>query len=94
MPERILDLFLAWNLVVGGKKGQMMWEFSLLTVIWSLWKERNLRCFDGRSSHWKGLVEKVKYLVPSWVLIHPIFRGFSLDLVLFKWREVALEEGA
>lgn len=61
-----------------------MWKFSFLAVIWSLWKERNLRCFKGRSYHWQALVDRAKFSMASWVLLLPLLRGFSLDLVMFK----------
>lgn len=64
----------------------------LLSGDLDLRKERNVRCFDGSSFPLHVVVERAKFLVASWILILPHFRGFTMDL-LFKWREVALEEG-
>lgn len=63
-----------------------------MVVIWSIWKERNTRCFDGITYPMQRLVDKAKFLVASWVLVLPIFRGFSMNLLIFRWREVALEK--
>lgn len=42
-----------------------MWRFSFLAVIWALWKERNLRCFEGKSSSVEALVDKCRFIVAS-----------------------------
>lgn len=72
-----------------------MWNFSLLAIIWSLWKERNVKCFDATSSSVEVVVEVVidraKFLVASRASVLPLFRGFSLDSILLNWKEVALQ---
>lgn len=55
MPNTVLELFLAWRFGIGSKIRRIMWRWSFMAVIWSLWKERNTRCFDSnvpRSSWW------------------------------------------
>ena len=52
-----------------------MWRLSFLAVIWTIWNERNSRCFEGIASNESNLVEKSKFLVarvvkgsvPIWV---------------------------
>lgn len=64
-----------------------------MAVIWSLWRERNASFFHGTTSHLQVLVERAKFFVASWVGDVPQFRDFSMDFILFKWKEVAFEEG-
>lgn len=82
MPNRIYDLFLAWRWGTGLGRGRIMWSSPFLAVIWSLWRERNARCFERSSSQVQVLVDIARFLVASWVLVLPQFRGFSYDLIL------------
>ena len=63
-----------------------MWRLSFLAVIWTIWKERNSRCFEGIAVSESRLVEKTKLLVALWVFILPSFKGYSLDQIVFHWK--------
>lgn len=45
LSRRVDEHFQSWNLAVDSKRGRMMWRLSLMADLWSLWKERNVRCF-------------------------------------------------
>ena len=62
------SLFEYWKLGVGSKGGKTMSKFSFLAVIWTIWKERNRRCFEGLSSNESQMGEKIKHLVATWAL--------------------------
>ena len=66
-----------------------MW-LSFLAVIWTIWKERNSRCFEGIASNESRLMKKSKFLVAFWMSILHSFRGYSLDQIVYHWKEVAL----
>ena len=53
-------------------------------------KERNSRCFEGISSSESRLVDKTKFLVALWVSINPSFKGYSIDQIVYQWKELAL----
>ena len=76
IPHSLLVLFEFWRLGVGFKKGKIMLSVSLLAVIRSIWKERNLRGFEGKSSEASTLVEKINYFVVLWVSSNPLFKGY------------------
>lgn len=77
-----------WLLGVGSAKGRVMWKASFLVLIWTIWKERNSRCFEGVSSPKETLAYRVKFFVASRVSVLPNFRGHSIDSMLRCWREM------
>lgn len=89
LSRRVLYHFLAWSCAVGSKRGTMMWHLSFMAGTWSLWKERNVRCFDGCSSLLQVAVERAKFWVASWASVLPFSTSIPIDLILFKWGEVA-----
>lgn len=44
---------------------------------------------EGIASSESILVEKSKFLVTFWVSIIPSFRGYSLQQILYHWKELA-----
>ena len=69
LPHALPELFQAWKAPIGDPRGKVMWWLSFFVVIWTIWKERNLRCFEGIASNESMLVEKSKFLVALWVSI-------------------------
>lgn len=47
-PYIICWLIQEWGLSKGSARGNVMWK-SFLAVLWVLWKEKNSRCFEGKS---------------------------------------------
>ena len=63
-----------------------MWKLSFVVTLWTIWKERNVRHFEGKSSSVDSLPEKVKLLVALWVSPHPLFHDFSIDSIMVNWK--------
>ena len=89
LPNSLLELFQAWKAPIGDSRGKVMWRLSFLAVIWTIWKERNLRCFKGIASSESNVVEKLKFFVALWVSINASFRGYSLQQTMYHWKELA-----
>lgn len=83
------DFYQAWSIGVGSARGKIMWKSSFMAVKFTLWKERNSRCFNRVSSSKEAIAFKVEFLVASWVSVLPIFRGYSIDDITICWKEVA-----
>lgn len=67
IPNSLSSLFEFWRLGVGFRRRRIVWNVSFLAVIWSIWKQRNLWCFEGISSDVSILVDRVKHSVAIWV---------------------------
>ena len=87
--QSLQDLFQAWKAPSGGPRGKELWKLSFLAVLWTIWKERNSRCFEGASNSQRCLVERTKFLVALWVSTSPLFKDFSIDQIKHHWKEIA-----
>lgn len=59
-----------------------MCRTAFLAVLWTIWRERNSRCFANLACHGETLPDRLKMIIALWVSIHPIFRGISMDLIV------------
>lgn len=75
-PQNIQAHFEAWRAPINFPRGKAMWRASFLALVWIVWKERNARCFEGRSSKEQVLEEKLKFTVASWMKVLPLFKAF------------------
>lgn len=66
-----------------------MWKLFFLAVIWSIWKERNRRCFEGKVANVNMVAEAVKRSVALWVSLLPQFKGISMPSIFQNWKETA-----
>lgn len=71
-------------------KNQIKWDFILkdllwcssFAVIWAIWKEQNMISFEGKSSPLDVIVDRIRFLVASWVSsLLPDFMGLALDQI-------------
>ena len=86
-PRPIQDLIKSWKSPISHPRGKEMWNVAFLAVIWTLWKERSARCFEGVEKRCEFLWEKIKFSVASWVSINPIFQDSSVDQIMRNWKE-------
>lgn len=67
---------------------------SFLAIIWSLWKERNTRCFEDKSCSMTSLAEKIKFSIAVRISILLNFRDFFVGLIVIHWEEIAFSSGS
>jgi hypothetical protein len=48
MNGRVLDLMACWKGQRGNKMVMNVWRMAPLCLMWTIWKERNARCFENR----------------------------------------------
>ena len=89
LPHSLPVLFQAWKAPIGDLRGKVMWRLSFFVTIWTIWKERNSRYFEGIASSESRHVERSKFLAALWVSIFPSFRGYSFDQIMYHWKELA-----
>jgi hypothetical protein len=46
MNDRVLDLLVCWKGQRGNKMVMEVWRMAPLCLMWTIWKERNARCFE------------------------------------------------
>ena len=76
-----MQLFVAWKMGVGRKRGGLMWKLSFRAIIWAIWKERNRRCFEQESILKPTLLDKVKFLDAPWAAALLQFHVISIDSI-------------
>eukprot|EP00268_Persea_americana_P033489 TRINITY_DN33165_c1_g2_i2.p1 TRINITY_DN33165_c1_g2~~TRINITY_DN33165_c1_g2_i2.p1 ORF type:complete len:146 (+),score=9.08 TRINITY_DN33165_c1_g2_i2:242-679(+) len=93
LPNSLSALFEFWRLGVGFTRERILRNASFLVVIWSIWKERNRRCFEGRSSDVSILVDRVKHSVATWVsliLFSKAYISVRSFIIGRKWSSLTL----
>ena len=89
LPFSLFHLFEVWNLGVSSCRGRIMWRCSFVATLWVIWKERDNRCFQDKATNEILLRDKIKHLVASWAFPLASFRGFMMDMIWRKWKEMS-----
>ncbi|WMV26816.1 hypothetical protein MTR67_020201 [Solanum verrucosum] len=56
MPSKITEALFSWEIARAGVVDRNRWRMVLACIWWTIWKQRNSRCFEN-SNH---TVEKIK----------------------------------
>ncbi|CAN4119661.1 unnamed protein product [Withania somnifera] len=49
--ERTEQALVSWNLEGSGRTDKSRWRIVPAVIWWTIWKERNSRCYENKSSH-------------------------------------------
>lgn len=85
MPRKMIGLFAQWNLWGLGDRGWCFWACLIHAVLWGIWKEKNLRIFEGRSKSSNGVIDSIIREVGSWIFVSKEFQGLSLFSFVRDW---------
>lgn len=72
---------------------KLMWRSTFPAAVWIIWREQNNRCFERKVSIKDSIIERIKIVVASWMLILSYFRGIRLDYFMFNWKKISPSSG-
>lgn len=70
-------------------KGRILWRCSPIVLCWSIWMERNARCFDCKGIANSKIPECALSLMFSWA--SHWFRGMRFQDLMFDWDCIVLK---
>jgi hypothetical protein len=85
MPRRVVDLFACWW-KAGRSRSAAVWKMVPICILWCVWKERNLRCFEDLESSMENIVASFFRMLYFWTVafLSPLSISFSDFLVRFS----------
>lgn len=66
MPGRTSELLLCWNTEIEFTTDKNRWKIVPATIWWTIWKERNLRCFEDTTNSLQKIKMKCILLFCFW----------------------------
>jgi hypothetical protein len=85
MPRRVVDLFSCWW-KAGRSRSAAVWKMVPICILWCVWKERNLRCFEDLENSMENIVASFLHLLYLWTeaFLSPVSISFSDFFVRFS----------
>ncbi|XP_026451280.1 uncharacterized protein LOC113351529 [Papaver somniferum] len=83
-------LLQSWSIHVLSKKAKLICHLIPLGICWELWLERNGRVHGRRHKTKDELLFAMKLNIRLWSSNMEIFRGYSMNQVLFQWEDVVM----
>lgn len=84
MLESTMDMINQWNAWGMGPRRKLFWSCLVHGILWSIWKERNLRIFEGQSKVSCEVADSYKRS-GSWVSTSKEFRDISISALMRDW---------
>ena len=70
LPQDVNQLIEADFMMHRDKRTNLLWSLVIIAVLWSLWKEMNLRIFKEKEGSLANIIEAVYYWVALWASVH------------------------
>jgi hypothetical protein len=85
MPRRVVNLFSCWW-KAGWSRSATIWKMVPICILWCVWKERNLRCFEDLENSIENIVASFLHLLYLWTeaFLSLVSISFSDFLVHFS----------
>lgn len=85
LDSTVGELLLEW---VGGPflgRWGVAWKPIPSVIFWSVWKERNKRIFDRKKGGVRGVSERAKWNLVSWLSLGKEFSRYSMEEFYLSW---------
>ncbi|WMV11421.1 hypothetical protein MTR67_004806 [Solanum verrucosum] len=82
MPKTTMELLNSWTRIGNRGKSEDWWKTIPACIWWTLWKERNARCFEGQNDSFQRIEMKCLSLLFFWCKQELV--GESIEMVDFK----------
>jgi len=85
MPRRVIDLFSCWW-KARRPRSATVWKMVPICILWCVWKERNLRCFEDMENSLEDIVASFLHMLYFWTVafLSPLSISFSYFLFRFS----------
>jgi hypothetical protein len=85
MPRRVIDLFACWW-KSGRPMSVVIWKMVPICILWCVWKEINLRCFEDLESSMEDILASFFHTLYLWMVafLSPLSISFADFLVRFS----------
>lgn len=77
----LLDHLQNWQFYPFHGKGRLLWQISWVATVWSIWLERNNRCFRNKVSSIGDLSNLIRWRSALRAIVLPKFRSYSAGVV-------------
>ncbi|XP_026397994.1 uncharacterized protein LOC113293634 [Papaver somniferum] len=78
----------AWSFkTTPGRKATVL-KVLPAAIMWSLWKETNMRAFQNITKTQEGIIDSIKWTVAYWLHDKGPFKNVSMDHFVIRWKEV------
>lgn len=75
-------------LLVGSSFKRTLWATTVLSIVWSMWLEKNSRIFSGNEFSVRHLIVVIKNRVAWWLVRSGEFRGITISNICRGWESV------
>lgn len=87
VPQNFKEAFESWSLWKVDSSIRKIWKMIPVAISWTIWNERNRRCFDGISTDVRSLKALCLVYLFSWAYLAPVdspdrYLNFVSSLVL------------
>ena len=82
MPQSVVDLFASWPGSFGKQCNIDLWRVVPHCLLWCLWRERNIRCFEGTERSFLEIKSLFLHSLFAWSLFSLLFLALIFLLCL------------